>query len=79
MEPASLTVEDIANLTSILEAKAGLDGVSLIVPQGPTATRPASPSTARLRYNTQLGVYEGWLAGQWLAFSLEEVSLPPGH
>ncbi|KAB0269069.1 tail fiber protein [Microvirga brassicacearum] len=69
-QPASIAVSDVGNLESILNGKAGLDGSSVIVPQGDTAARPPSPSGARIRYNTQLGFYEGWGGGQWSALSV---------
>ena len=37
----------------------------LLVPQGATADRPGSPVNGYIRYNTDLNVFEGYVAGQW--------------
>jgi hypothetical protein len=35
------------------------------VPVGDSASRPGSPQAGYLRYNTDLGAFEGYVAGQW--------------
>ena len=37
----------------------------LMVPQGTTAERPGSPSNGYIRYNTDLGTFEGYSNSQW--------------
>jgi len=45
----------------------GVEGVT--VPSGTTAERPTSPNSGEIRYNTDLGLFEGYLSGAWQTFS----------
>jgi len=42
---------------------------SLIIPVGDNSERPASPTNGMIRYNDELGRYEGYNNGYWLALS----------
>ena len=41
----------------------GSEGV--VLPSGNTAARPSLPTSGELRYNSELGVFEGYLASSW--------------
>lgn len=45
----------------------GSEGVT--VPSGTTAERPASPTNGDIRYNTDLGLFEGYVNSAWAAFA----------
>lgn len=42
---------------------------SVVVPSGTTAQRPGAPSNGMIRYNTDLGVFEGYKNGSWETFA----------
>ena len=42
---------------------------SLIIPLGDIAARPGTPTNGMIRYNTELGRYEGYNNGYWLTLS----------
>jgi hypothetical protein len=45
----------------------GSEGIT--VPSGNTAARPSLPNTGELRYNSQLGVFEGYISSGWAQFA----------
>lgn len=45
----------------------GSEGIT--VPSGDTAARPSLPNTGELRYNSQLGVFEGYISSGWAQFA----------
>jgi hypothetical protein len=45
----------------------GVEGVT--VPSGTSAERPSSPNDGEIRYNTDLGLFEGYLSGSWQTFA----------
>lgn len=63
--PAGLTIEDVASLQTALNARAMLDGSSVVVPAGTSSQRPAAPDGPRFRFNTTLGEFEGWNGTEW--------------
>ena len=42
---------------------------SLVIPVGDNSERPATPTNGMIRYNDELGRYEGYNNGNWLALS----------
>lgn len=42
---------------------------SIQIPVGDTSQRPATPSNGMIRYNSELGQYEGWNGSYWLKLS----------
>jgi hypothetical protein len=42
---------------------------SITVPVGDTASRPVSPVNGMMRYNSDTGLFEGYLSGAWSAFT----------
>ena len=42
---------------------------SIQIPVGDTSQRPATPSNGMIRYNSELGQYEGWNGTYWLKLS----------
>lgn len=53
-------------------------GQSMIPPLGTTAQRPASPSAAMIRYNTDTGVLEAYIGGVWTNILVGVDSTPTG-
>ena len=45
----------------------GSEGIT--VPSGDTAARPSLPNAGELRYNSQLGVFEGYISSGWAQFA----------
>lgn len=45
----------------------GSEGIT--VPAGDTAARPSLPNAGELRYNSQLGVFEGYISSGWAQFA----------
>jgi trimeric autotransporter adhesin len=45
----------------------GVEGVT--IPSGTTAERPSPANDGEIRYNTDLGLFEGYLSGSWQSFS----------
>jgi fibronectin-binding autotransporter adhesin len=42
---------------------------SITVPTGDTASRPVTPVNGMMRYNSETGLFEGYLTGAWSAFT----------
>jgi hypothetical protein len=42
---------------------------SITVPSGDTASRPAAPANGMIRYNTNIGLFEGYVNGLWSSFA----------
>ena len=42
---------------------------SITVPAGDTASRPVTPVNGMMRYNSDTGLFEGYLSGAWSAFT----------
>lgn len=59
----SLT-EDITNLDAAAVKKTSATGAA-IIPSGPAAQRPGSPSNGLFRYNTETNQFEGYQNGEW--------------
>lgn len=58
------------NPTIAIASNAELPGSSAIrVPYGTTADRTGSPANGMIRYNTDLGLFEGYINGSWQTFS----------
>ena len=68
-------IQSIATNSNITLTPQGTGGVivnsnqSIRIPVGDTSQRPASPTNGMIRYNSQLGQYEGWNGTYWLKLS----------
>lgn len=57
--------KDIMSFTTATTSAGPYTLNSLKLPSGTTAQRPASPSAGFIRYNTTLGVFEGYDGAAW--------------
>ena len=68
-------IQSIATNSNITLTPQGTGGVivnsnqSIRIPVGDTSQRPATPTNGMIRYNDQLGQYEGWNGTYWLKLS----------
>jgi hypothetical protein len=68
-------IQSVATNSNITLTPQGTGGVivnsnqSIRIPVGDTSQRPASPTNGMIRYNSQLGQYEGWNGTYWLKLS----------
>lgn len=68
-------IQSVATNSNITLTPQGTGGVivnsnqSIRIPVGDTSQRPASPTNGMIRYNNQLGQYEGWNGSHWLKLS----------
>jgi hypothetical protein len=68
-------IQSVATNSNITLTPQGTGGVivnsnqSIRIPVGDTSQRPATPTNGMIRYNDQLGQYEGWNGTYWLKLS----------